>query len=538
MTNRLSENRLKEVCCLLLFIGTFLLFLPSIQNDFLNYDDDKYITENELVKQGPTLSALYEPHFFMWHPVTTLSHQIDYSLYGMNPAGHRLGNIVIHSLSAVLALLLIWRMTGSLAAATVTAALFAWHPLRVESVIWTAERKDVLCTFFWLTSLHAYLTWQKNQTRTNQVLTLVACALAMMSKPMAVTLPLSLLMLDFWPLRRIRLWPGDNWKEDCHKLVREKIPFFLMACFLALITILYQSKTDTIVSLDEVSLIERLVNVPAAYGRYLGKLFFPANLAVFYPPAQSIPILGAITSLAGLGLAGRFAWQRRSTHPQLLFGLIWFLVILLPVIGLLQSGRQSMADRYSYLPSLGIILAVVLSLFELAQKTAARNLAYVAFGLLLMACTSLTRLQIPRWQNSETLFRHAVAVTSKNYNAHINLGAALANSGRLDEAMVEYESALSIRPNAKLHFVLGRALLDRSKPFLAEKHFRQAVTLQPNDAEAQFALAMALTDLERLDEAAKHLEKALSLQPDLMQRVLNPPKRPAAGGSSRPKSSP
>jgi tetratricopeptide (TPR) repeat protein len=525
MMNGLTENRQKAIACLILFVGTLLLFLPSLQNEFLNYDDDQYITENELVKAGPSWRALSEPHFFMWHPVTTLSHQIDYSLFGMNPAGHRLGNIIIHGVSAVLVLLLVWRATGILGAATITAALFAWHPLRVESVVWAAERKDVLCTCFWLMTLHAYLTWQKNQTRANHLLTLAGCALAMMSKPMAATLPLTLILLDYWPLQRILRPAADEWQHELHQRIREKIPFFLMASLITLITITYQSKTETIVSLDEVGLAERLINIPAAYGMYLLKLFIPTNLAVFYPPQPEIPVFGAIVSLLTLALAGRFAWQRKATEPHLLFGLIWFLVILLPVIGLLQSGRQSMADRYSYLPSLGIILAVVLGALKLAKKPAAQKMVYFISALAIVGCLFLTHRQIPHWQNSETLFRHALAVTENNYIAHINLGAVLADSNRLDEALTEYEAALAIRPSVSLHFKLGQALLATAKPALAEKQFRQIISMEPEDAEAHFALAMALTDQERMDEAAEHLEKALSLQPTLMQRVVIPPRR-------------
>ncbi|MCD6049251.1 MAG: hypothetical protein K0Q55_654 [Verrucomicrobia bacterium] len=538
MMTRLPENLRKQLCCLILFAGTFLLFLPSLQNEFLNYDDDKYVTENELVKQGPSLGALYAPHFFMWHPLTTFSQQIDYSLYGLNPAGYRVGNIFCHCLSAVLVLLLVLRITRSLETAFVVAALFAWHPLRVESVVWVAERKDVLCTVFWLFTLHAYLNWSENKSWKNHLITLTACGLTMMSKPMAVTLPVTMLLLDFWPLKRLELKSFSSWRETLLLLVKEKTPFFVMSVTLGIITIAYQGKSETIVSLEEVTITERLLNALAGYGRYLGKLFFPHDLAVFYPPQDAIPYLVIGLSIGTIASMGVYAWRNRESQPQVLFGLAWFLVTLLPVIGLLQSGMQSMADRYSYLPTLGIILAVVITVRNLPLKPANQNFVNFVFAVIIIACIGLTQAQIPKWKNSETLFRHALSVTEANFIAHINLGSVLADRGDVQEALSHYEAALRIRPNPGLQYKLGRALLAQGQPAAAAKYFNQVVGTQPDHAEAHFELALALTDLGRIDEGTEHLRKALSLRPDLGHRIGIPPGQTVPAARTGTNSSP
>ena len=521
MTIRLPENRRIVICCLLVFISTFLLFSPAIQHDFLNYDDDVYITENQLVQQGPSLRALYEPQYSLWHPVTTLSHQLDYLFYGLNPAGHRLGNILVHSFSAILVLLFGWRTTRSLLTSSIIAALFAWHPLRVESVVWIAERKDVLCIFFWLLTMHAYLSWNHNRTRANYIWTITAAALAMMSKPMAVTLPFTLILLDFWPLKRLVFDRDKEWAPELHRLVREKLPFFMLAAALVVITLACQSESKPMITSAGIGLGERLGNMANAPGHYLAKLFLPLDLGVFYPTDVELLTLKLMVSLVFFTVAVAIAIQKRDSCPQALWGLMWFFVILAPVFGLFQTG-QSVADRYSYLPSLGIMMAVVIGAFGWVKNQTSRNLLASVFFLLILGCGGLTHMQISRWQDSETLFRHTLAVTKNNYSAHVHLAATLANRGDLAEAMEHYDAALKIRPSISLHYKLGYALLTQGKPALAQKHLTKAIELNPNYAEAHYQLAMALTDLGRLDEGVFHLRMALHLQPLLGKRLAAP----------------
>jgi len=537
--NLTSDRSKLLVCCLLLFIGTFLLFLPSVHHEFLNYDDDHYITESDLVKQGLTpasaVEALMGHHYFMWHPVTTWSLQLDHGLFGMDPAGYHLMNVIFHSLSCCLVFLLICRLGSSLPLAFFMAILFAWHPLRVESVAWAAERKDVLSTLFWLLTLHGYLAWHRGKSKRYQLLTYAAAILAMMSKPIAITLPFTLLLLDYWPLQRLSINPLLSIWERNKKLIREKTGFFAFSILLAVATLYFQAQTETIVSLDEFPLPSRLTNACIAYLGYLGKIIYPINLSVFYPPHIQPSILQALVSVICFALISHCAWRERDRKPYLLFGLIWFLITLLPVIGLLQSGRQAMADRYSYFSSLGITIALVFYLAEVLREHVACRVLKVATCLISGMLIVLTHTQLSYWQNNETLFRHALAVTRDNYIAHINLGAVLANQGKLAEALPHYEAALQIRPSAELHYKLGIALLSTHQPRLAQQHLEKAVELKPDFAEAYFELAMALTDQDRLEEGARQLQKALSLKPELQQHLNLPPlSEPAKKASGTP----
>jgi len=535
--NLTSDRSKLLVCCLLLFMATFLLFLPAVHHEFLNYDDDNYITESDLVKQGFNLnsatSALIEHHAYMWHPATTWSLQLDYSLFGLEPAGYHLMNIIFHSLSCCLVFLLAYRLGGRIPMAFLIAALFAWHPLRVESVVWAAERKDVLSTLFWLLTLHCYLTWHRQNSKRYQGFTYIAAILAMMSKPIAITLPVTLLLLDFWPLKRLDTESLSSIWVRNKKLIHEKVGFFACAILLATATLYFQSQTETIVKLDELPLLPRVANACAAYLSYVWKIIYPINLAVFYPQKAQAPVLMAVVSVAFFSLAILYAWRERGQKPYLLFGLLAFLVTLLPVIGLLQSGRQSMADRYSYFSSLGITIALIFYLNEILHGRIPLRILQTVAAVMIATLVLLTRNQLSYWRDSETLFRHALSVTQDNHIAHINLGAALANQGNLAEALKHYEAASHIRPNAELHYKLGMALLSARQPKQAQAHLEKAIELKPGFAEAYFELAMALADQNRFEEGASFLQKALSLKPELQQRLKLPPE-PAKKATGTP----
>jgi protein O-mannosyl-transferase len=537
--NLTSDRSKLLACCLLLFIGTFLLFLPAVHHEFLNYDDDNYITESDLVQQGLTptsaVEALLGHHSFMWHPVATWSLQLDHSLFGADPAGYHLMNVIFHSLSCCLVFLLIGQLGGGRPLAFFMAILFAWHPLRVESVAWAAERKDVLSTLFWLLTLHCYLAWHRGKSKRFQALTYAAAILATMSKPITITLPFTLLLLDYWPLQRLRIDPLQDIWERNKKLIHEKAVFFALSILLAVATLYFQAQTETILSLDELPLPTRLTNACIGYLSYLEKIIYPVNLSVFYPPQIQSSILQALISMIFFALIGHFAWRERDRKPYLLFGLIWFLTTLLPVIGLLQSGRQAMADRYSYFSSLGITIGLVFYLAEVTRERVACRVMKLATCLIAGMLMLLTHTQLSYWQNSETLFRHALAVTRNNFIAHINLGAVLANQGNLAEALPHYEAALQIRPSAELHYKLGIALLSSNQPRLAQQHLEKAVELKPDFADAYFELAMALTDQNQLEAGARHLQKALALKPELQQHLkLPPPSEPAKRATGTP----
>lgn len=505
-----------------LFLGTVLLFARTLGNEFVNYDDPDYVTANEHVRQGLTWAGLkwafFSTEISNWHPLTWVSHMADWQLYGDRPAGHHATSVFWHALTAVMTFAALRRLTGAFWTSAACAALFAWHPLRVESVAWVAERKDVLSGFFWMTALWAYAGYAEKRREGHRgvreyVLALGAFAGGLMSKPMLVTLPCVLLLLDFWPLRRgaaaadaignIRMWG---------KLVGEKIPFFALSVASSSITVVAQAKSgaiSTVLSLDE-----RLANAACAVVRYGAKFLMPIDLAVLYPhpghwPVQQVGF--AVVCIAGASAVAAGQWQRR---PWLLFGWLWFLGTLVPVSGLVQVGVQSMADRYTYLPMLGVQIALLWTWRDTAGPVAWRRAAWVAL-VLLTACVARTFGQIGVWKNSLTLFDQAIAVTEKNYVAHDNRGLYLYKAGRIDEAMQDYRAALAINPgylNANNN--LGHAFYELGRPAEAIPLYRMALKSQPTHLEVRNNLANALTDVGQLAEATEHYDYVLARQPN------------------------
>jgi len=466
---------------LLLFALTLLLFARSCGNDFVNYDDPDYVTANPQVRAGLSLEgirwAFTSGAASNWHPLTWLSHQLDVTLFGLNPRGHHATSVFLHALNAALAFLAFRRLTGAAGTRLVCAALFAWHPLRVESVSWVAERKDVLSGCLWFVTLWAYAVYTERRRPGGTgagrwyAATLVAFALGLMAKPMLVTLPCVLLLLDGWPLRRAAA------VRDWLPLVREKLPFFALV----------------------------------AVARYLGKVLFPVELAVLYPhpgtwPAPRVLAAGAlVAACSALAL-----WQLRR-RPWIAVGWAWFLGALVPVIGLVQVGVQSMADRYTYLTVPGLQLAVLWTLRELLPRRPAAVLA----GTALAAAAVLTWRQQGVWRDSETLFSHALAVTERNYVAHDNRGLHRQGQGRVDEALADYRASLAIHPGyLNAHNNLGHALARLGRPAEALPHYRAALAAQPAHPEVRNNLANALSDLGQLDEAMEHYAFVLARDPD------------------------
>ena len=372
---------------------TLALYWPVVGHDFVNYDDGLYVTDNPHVQAGLTLDniawAFSTGHASNWHPVTWLSHLIDFSCFGWFAGGHHLVNVLFHTANTLLLFLLLRRLTGSLWRCAIVAALFAWHPLHVESVAWVAERKDLLSLFFLLLSLSAYVGYVKQPSPGRYTLTLACFALGLMAKPMIVTLPCLLLLLDWWPLARLRLSAtdaGENPSPRSHlwPLVCEKLPFFALAAASCVVTVWTQHQTGALRTFHAVPLSARLANTVTAYACYLWKMIWPADLAVLYPMPSSWPlamVLGSALALAGLSL---FAWRWRTQFPWVVVGWCWFVVTLVPVIGLVQVGEQAMADRYTYLPLIGVFLALTWGVeaatvarrgCDLAERSGRTNLA-------------------------------------------------------------------------------------------------------------------------------------------------------------------
>ncbi|HUA39604.1 MAG TPA: tetratricopeptide repeat protein [Candidatus Sulfopaludibacter sp.] len=519
-----SSNR--RLICLLLVLVTLALYLPATYHAFTNLDDDQYVTANPHVKAGLTWRgvawAFRSGYADNWHPLTWISHMLDCQLYGLNPAGHHFTSVLLHIANAVLLFLFLNRTTGTTWRSGFVAALFAWHPLHVESVAWVAERKDMLSAFFWLLTLMAYARFveeSKVESPKSKIFfaaTLLMFACGLMSKPMVVTLPFVLLLLDFWPFQRISNFQlqGSNLR-----LLAEKIPFFALSLAASIITFLAQQAAGAVSSLETVPLPARLANALLSYLRYVLKTFWPSDLAVLYPlQTHSPPLLILVSTLLILACSVLVVWLARR-HPYLFVGWFWYLGTLVPVIGLVQVGRQSMADRYMYLPSIGLFIVVVWSFWLLLTKwPASRWFAFGAGLAALAGCLAVSWTQLKYWQNSMTLFVHAGAVTSDNYVAYSHIGETFEEMGQFDQAVAFQEQSARINPRyAQGQSELGAALADEGRLPEALECFRNAVQLQPDNAILHYNLGTALFDSGEPDAAAAQFAKALQLFPDLAQ---------------------
>jgi tetratricopeptide (TPR) repeat protein len=491
--------------------------LPS--NGFVMFDDDLYVTANAHVQRGLGWEnfrwAFTTTEAANWHPLTWLSHMLDVQLFGLDAGRHHLTSLVIHAGNALLILLFLLRLTGSLWRSAAVSALFALHPLHVESVAWVAERKDLLSTLFGMLTLLAWLGWVRSRRRSLFALALLSFALGLMAKPMLVTLPFVLLLLDFWPLRRLP--PPGVPGEAVRRLLLEKGPFFLLAAASSVVTLLAQKAGGTVQTLTQLSFAERVMNAAEAYVAYLGKTLWPVSLAIFYPHPRAA--LSAVTAtLSFLALVGLTALvlRLRTTAPCLLFGWLWYLGTLVPVIGLVQVGEQSMADRYTYVPLLGIFVAAVWGLADLVRSNRTARAAVVALSIGSIATLGvLCHAQVGVWKDSETLFRHALAVTGPNSLARNNYGLVLYGEGRAEEALVHLEEAIRIDPDyPDAHNNYGIALAKLERWDLAVAQYETALRLEPGAPSALVNLGNALLHLGRIREAESCFREVLSKNPE------------------------
>lgn len=516
-------------------LATLLVFLPVRDHEFITYDDPDYVTENPMVQAGLTLAgvqwAFTTFHANNWHPLTWLSHMLDCTLFGLDSGVHHLVSVLLHSANAVLLFLLLVRMTDRVGPASVVAALFAWHPMHVQSVAWVSERKDVLSTLFMFLALWAYVRSRATSTQhpspnplpnpsteTNpwnvaSLGSLLLFTLGLFAKPMLVTLPFVLVLLDFWPLRRASFSPFNAQKVV--RLFVEKWPFFLLTVASCVVTFEAQ-RAQAVVALAPHPLSLRVANAVLSYGTYLWKLLWPVELAVIYPLSPKLP-WGAV-ALSGIVLAGftAAAIKWRTTKPHLLVGWFWFLGTLVPVIGIVQVGGQAFADRYTYVPYVGIFIALA---FEIADSLQARARlphwpAPALSIVILLACVAVTSWQLTFWQSSERLFRRTLQVTGENAVALANLGIALESKGRNEEALDFYLRATRANPSLVQAHNNAANLLDAGgRTDEAVRHYRESLRLKPNAALAHANLAGALSRSGRNDEAQKHFSEALRLAP-------------------------
>ena len=502
-----------RLIALLLALVTVAVFLPTARFGFVNFDDNDYIVSNPIVKSGLTwagahwaFTTFYEAN---WHPVTWLSHMADCEVFGLHAGAHHVINVLIHSANTALLFLLLWRLTRRLWPSAFVAALFAWHPLHVESVAWIAERTDVLSTFFALLTLLSYAQFVKENSRRHYWLALGFFALGLMAKPMVVTLPCVLLLLDYWPLQRFS--PATR-----RALVREKAPFFLLTAAACIVTLSAQRAGHAVASLTQISLGARLENAVAGVLTYLQKIVWPADLCALYRLPETVPASRLMLAATVLILISTAAWQWRKTRPYVLVGWLWFLGTLVPVIGLVQVGDQAIADRYTYIPAIGLFIALVFLGSELAARMQIpRSIRFALAGLIAAACILATENQLPSWQNGEALFRRAVAVNPANDIALVDLGVALGAQGRLEEAVEVYQQAIKTGSSrVEVHNNLGNMLgrLGRHAESLAE--YREAIRLAPGLPALHCAAGSQLAALGQFDAALAEFGEAIKLNPN------------------------
>ena len=484
---------------------------------FINYDDPAYVTTNPMVTGGLSPAAARWAfttfHEANWHPLTWLSHQLDVQLFGLAPRGHHLHSVLLHLANVLLLFLFLIRATGAVGRSAFVAALFAVHPLRVESVAWVAERKDVLATLFGLLTLLAYERSIQHRAAVPYLAALAFFALGLMAKPMLVTLPFLLLLLDLWPFGRWQ--PGSG---QLRPLLVEKLPFFLLTAVSAVVTYLAQATGGAVSSLESLPFLARLGNAVISYARYLGKFLVPTGLSVYYPLYLPQPTW-QIVPAGLLLLAVTLLVIRPARHsPALAVGWFWYLGMLVPVIGLVQVGTQALADRYAYLPTVGLALMLAWGVPELLNGRRGQRAITAAGVAGVVVLALLAWRQAGFWRDSRTLFSHAIAVTENNYLAELNLGNALQDERRYAEAIPHYNRSLQLKPaQALAHNNLGISLEETDQLDRALRHYRAALDINPRFVEGYYNLASALARLGRADEALAANAEALRLAPDSAQ---------------------
>jgi Tfp pilus assembly protein PilF len=506
-----------------LALATFIAYEQVRHNNFVDYDDTVYVSENPQVLRGLTgesISWAFTTRLSAnWHPLTWLSHMLDCQLFGANVGWHHLTSLLLHIANTLLLFWVLKKMTDALWPSLFVAAAFALHPLHVESVAWVAERKDVLSGLFWMLTIACYIRYTEQPSIKRYLLVFVVFALGLMAKPMLVTLPFVLLLLDYWPLGRFQFeHQSKHQKWLAWHLIREKIPLFALVAASSIVTYVVQQSEGAMEIGKSYPLSLRISNAAVSYVVYIGKLIYPRGLAVLYPyPVDGLPAWQPIVSLLILAGVSAGVIYTAKRYRYLAVGWLWYLGTLVPVIGLVQVGDQARADRYTYLPSVGLFIMVAWGAVALAAKLRYRKIALgICAGIVLAIFLICTRLQVRYWQNSFTLFERTLSATENNYIMHHNLGLALQSQTRLDEAISHYRQALQLKPDyVKAHNNLGIALQSQSKYDEAIEHVKKAVQLDPNFALARYNLGSMYYEQGRYELAVTHWTKALELNPDL-----------------------
>lgn len=521
-----SDGRLIAAICVALAVVTVAAYLRVLGAICVVLDDGDYLFRNPMVLDGLKLHRVAEAftvfHSGNWHPLTWISHMTDCQIYGPNPMGHHLTSLLFHVANAILLFLVLTKTTGYIWRSAFVAALFALHPLHVESVAWISERKDVLSTFFWMLTMLAYASYTRRRGAARYALVIVCFGLGLMSKPMLVSLPIVLLLLDIWPLGRADL----RWR-----LIWEKAPLFAMSAGSCAVTMLAQRSGGAVVTLDALPLSIRIANAAIAYTGYIQKMLWPSGLTVLYPhPLHNLPMWWAAASGVIIALATYVSVRSHTARPYLTVGWLWYVITLVPVIGIVQVGSQSMADRYTYVPLTGLFLVIAWGVPDLLAGRARALLkpAVAAASIVLAVLASCTWVQAGFWRDSDALFGHAVKVTPDNLLAYLCLGEGLNHQRRYEEAKNVLEKAVQIDPSdPTAHLDLGIALSHLGKPREAIAEYQAALQLGRKDADVYFNLANDYFNLGMVDDAVRHCRIALRLDPkhapsyNLIGAILN-----------------
>lgn len=487
--------------------------------EFVSFDDPDYISGNPQVLAGLTWDsvkwAMTANDFANWHPLTWISHMLDVTLFGPNPGAHHLTNVSLHAINTVLLFGFLASATGCAGRSALVAALFAVHPLHVESVAWVSERKDVLSTLLMFLTLLAYLRYTKRPSWLTYLPVFILLALGLMAKPMLVTLPCVLLLLDAWPLNRISLRPFD--KAAAYRLVIEKLPLFALVTASSVVTFLVQQEGGAVSGIERISVMMRMSNVLVSYVGYIVNMITPTGLAVLYPFPESIPVWKPVAAALLLMAFTVAAVRAREKFAYVSVGWFWYLGTLVPVIGIVQVGTQAMADRYTYIPLIGLFIILVWGAYDLLGRHSSRKAPMVAIAFMIIAAlTAASWMQSRHWQNSHALWTRALDVTENNSRAHNKMGIVLADLGQQEKAITHYRRALKISPGfAKGYNNLGNALVATGQPGEALAYFEHAITLKPDYALAHNGMGSALDDLDQVENAIASYEAALNIDPQL-----------------------
>jgi tetratricopeptide (TPR) repeat protein len=485
------------------------------RHPFIGFDDPQYVADNRHVATGLTVEnvawALRSGEQGNWHPLTWISHMLDVELFGLNAGAHHLTSVAVHIANSLLLLLLLVALTGARWPSALVAALFAAHPMHVESVAWIAERKDVLSAFFWTTTILAYTAYAGRPSRGTYLAVAALFGAGLMSKPMVVTLPCVLLLLDVWPLGRVAptLRPAAWWP-----LVREKLPLFAMMAVASVVTFLVQQQSGAVRTIDALPLWRRVEGALAGYQTYISRLFWPRDMAILYPFPESIPFWQVASAAAGLMLVTWLAIRGAQARPWFLVGWFWFLGTLVPVSGLVQVGSQPFADRFTYIPYTGLFIVLAWGTAEIVARRRLGGVAAVAAVAIVGVLATTARAQVQHWRDGVTLWTHALAVTERNYRAHSALGFALSAEGRDAEAVVQYEKALAIQPNyAEALANLGGIRAEQGDLAAATAHLSAALAVDPDFVVALTNLGAVRARQGRFDEARALLGRAREIEP-------------------------